>query len=255
MISPKDKKEVRQVYKTKDYQAFKFITGNRPVIKTHLAKLILSMKEEYIPVPIIVNEYLEIIDGQHRYFACKELDLDMHYIQIQGLRLKDVQRLNELMKAWTADAFMNCYCDLALDSDSGEYDDYVEYSEFKREYGYGHNETQTMLAGKTMFSGKLSDDFRKGEFKIDNIKKAKQIANQIREVSEYYSGYKRRGFVIAIMKCLSNPEYDHKRFIAKLSYQTDKLTDFRHWQQYLTVIQDIYNYYAKEEDKVMLMSL
>ena len=57
------------------------------------------------------------------------------------------------------------------------------------------------------------------------------------------------------MKCLANPEYDHKRFIAKLSYQTDKLTDFRHWQQYLTVIQDIYNYYAKEEDKVMLMSL
>jgi len=255
MKSPKDRKEVRSVYKTKDYQAFNFITGNRPVIKSHLAKLITSMREEYIPVPILINDKMEIIDGQHRYFACKELGLQLHYIQIKGLKLKDVQRLNELMKAWTADAFMNCYCDLALESDSGEYDDYVEYSEFKREYGFGHNETQAMLSNKTMFSGKLSDDFRKGIFKIDNLKKAKHIANQIREVGEYYSGYKRRGFVIAIMKCLVNPKYDHKRFIAKLSYQTDKLTDFRHWQQYLTVIQDIYNYYAKEDDKVMLMSL
>ena len=252
---PKDKKEVTSVYKTKEYQWFTFIAGNRPVIKSHLSKLIISMKEEYVPVPIIVNESLEIIDGQHRYHACKELDLELHYIIIRGLKLKDVQRLNILMKAWTADSFMNCYCDLALDSDSGEYDDYVEYSEFKREYGFGHNETQTMLSGKTMFSGKLADDFRKGDFKIKSIKKARQIANQIREVSEYYSGYKRRGFVIAIMKCLSNPEYDHKRFIAKLSYQKDKLSDFRHWQQYLTVIQDIYNYYAKEEDKVMLISL
>ena len=164
---PSDAKEVRTIYTTKDYEAFSFITGNRNINKSHLEKLRKSMTEMFIPIPIVVNEQLQIIDGQHRYMICKEEEWTLTFMQIKGLTLSHVQKINELMKVWTAEAFMHCYCDLALETKDGSYDDYIEYREFKRQYGFGHNETQAMLANQRMFSGSLSERFRNGSFKID----------------------------------------------------------------------------------------
>jgi len=251
---PLDVKEVRIVYSTKDYEAFSFITGNRNINKPHLEKLRKSMLEMYITVPIVVNENLEIIDGQHRFIICKEEGLAVHFIQIKGLNLTHVQKINELMRIWTAEAFMHCYCDLALENKYGEYSDYVEYREFKRSYGFGHNETQAILTNQKMFSGNLSERFRNGTFKIVDIRKATNVAKRITDVGKYYRGNKRRGFVLAMLQCFAIPEYNHDRFLSKLSYQTYKLTDQPNYKQYLQIIQDIYNYHAREGDRLLLVS-
>ena len=251
---PLDVVEARMVYETRDYKAFSFITGNRNINNSHLEKLRKSMMEMLIPIPIVVNEKLQIIDGQHRYMICKEEGWTLNFIQIKGLALTHVQKINELMKVWTAEAFMHCYCDLALETEDGEYDDYVEYREFKRKYGFGHNETQAILTNQRMFSGNLSDRFRNGSFKINDLKKATHVAERITDVGKYYQGYKRRGFVIAMLHCFATPEYDHDRFLSKLSYQTYKLSDQSNYKQYLQIAQDIYNYHAREGDRLLLVS-
>ena len=251
---PSDAREMRPVYSTKDYEAFSFITGNRNINKSHLEKLRKSILEMYIPVPIVVNENLEIIDGQHRFIICKTEGLALLFIQIKGLNLTHVQKINELMRIWTAEAFMDCYCDLALESEYREYADYVEYKEFKRKYGFGHNETQAILTNQKMFSGNLSERFRNGTFKIVDIRKATNVAKRITDVGKYYQGNKRRGFVLAMLQCFAIPEYNHDRFLSKLSYQTYKLTDQPNYKQYLQIIQDIYNYHAREGDRLLLVS-
>lgn len=251
---PLDVVEARMVYETRDYKAFSFITGNRNINNSHLENLRKSMTEMLIPIPIVVNEKLQIIDGQHRYMVCKEEGWTLTFIQIKGLALTHVQKINELMKVWTAEAFMHCYCDLALETEDGEYDDYVEYREFKRKYGFGHNETQAILTNQRMFSGNLSDRFRNGSFKINDLKKATHVAERITDVGKYYQGYKRRGFVIAMLHCFATPEYDHDRFLSKLSYQTYKLSDQSNYKQYLQIAQDIYNYHAREGDRLLLVS-
>ena len=251
---PLDATEVRTIYETEAYGAFSFITGNRNINKSHLEKLRKSMMEMLIPIPIVVNEKLQIIDGQHRYMICKEEGWTLTFMQIKGLNLTHVQKINELMKVWTAEAFMHCYCDLALETEDGEYDDYVEYREFKRKYGFGHNETQAILTNQRMFSGNLSERFRNGSFKINNLKKAIHVAERITDVGKYYQGYKRRGFVIAMLQCMAIPEYNHDRFLSKLSYQTYKLSDQSNYKQYLQIAQDIYNYHAREGDRLLLVS-
>ena len=251
---PSDAREMRPVYSTKDYEAFSFITGNRNINKSHLEKLRKSILEMYIPVPIVVNENLEIIDGQHRFIICKTEGLALLFIQIKGLNLTHVQKINELMRIWTAEAFMDCYCDLALESEYREYADYVEYKEFKRSYGFGHNETQAILTNQKMFSGNLSERFRNGTFKIVDLRKATSVAERIAKVGKYYQGYKRRGFVLAMLQCFAIPEYNHDRFLSKLSYQTYKLNDQPNYKQYLQIIQDVYNYHAREGDRLLLVS-
>ena len=83
---------------------------------------------------------------------------------------------------------------------------------------------------------------------------AKLVANRITDVSKYYQGYKRRCFVIAMLHCFATPEYDHDRFLSKLSYQTYKLSDQSNYKQYLQIAQDIYNYHAREGDRLLLVS-
>ena len=66
-------KIVNQVLQTNVHSIFKTQKGNRPINKNHLDRLILSMKKKYLISPILVNEKMEVIDGQHRLQAQKEL--------------------------------------------------------------------------------------------------------------------------------------------------------------------------------------
>ena len=80
-------KEVNQVIQTNDYDIFQHIDGNRTVNQLHLKRLKDSINEEYIPVPIVVNNRYQIIDGQHRFEAVKEMKKPVYFIKIQGLGL------------------------------------------------------------------------------------------------------------------------------------------------------------------------
>ena len=103
---------VNQVRMTNDYGLFTFIDGNRDINKNQLSRLAKSIDEDYIPVPIIVNEKKQIIDGQHRYEVIKTLNKPVYYIEVPGLRLPEVHRLNNNTKNWTATEYMNGYAKL-----------------------------------------------------------------------------------------------------------------------------------------------
>ena len=65
---------VIRVMKTNDYSMFTKIDGNRQIDKKNVNNLIESMKEKLLVCPIIVNEDNQIIDGQNRLEALKDLD-------------------------------------------------------------------------------------------------------------------------------------------------------------------------------------
>ena len=68
------------IQKSKDYNIFKTLTGNRELNISHKEKLKKSFKENYLISPIIINEKYEIIDGQHRFNAARELGYYVYYI-------------------------------------------------------------------------------------------------------------------------------------------------------------------------------
>lgn len=236
-------KEVNQVLKTNDYSMFKHMVGNRNINKLHLKRLTESMSEKYIEVPIIVNSYNQIIDGQHRFEAARELGKDVYYIKVRNLNLDDVHRLNTNSKNWTAEEYMQGYCELGLE-------DYIKYRDFKRKYGFGHNETNAILTNRSRMSGSKNTDFNDGKFKIKDYDLAVKNAEKIRMVGEYYEGYKRRSFVYAMLELFENPDYNHVEFLSKLSFQSVKLQDCTDIKGYLILIEDIYNFKRSKNNKV-----
>jgi hypothetical protein len=70
-----------QLLKTSDHGIFKKCPTNRPIDPTNLrhikASLMINNMLEFRP--IMVNKNMEVIDGQHRLEAAKELGLEVFY--------------------------------------------------------------------------------------------------------------------------------------------------------------------------------
>jgi len=116
-------KVVNQVLTTNDYSLFKIIKGNRDVNKLHIKRLVDSFRDEYLLTPLIVNQNYEIIDGQHRFHAAKELGLSINFIICNDYSLKQVQLLNTNMKNWKKIDYLNTFCDLG-------YEHYLKFRNF-----------------------------------------------------------------------------------------------------------------------------
>ena len=230
------------VNKTNDYNMFSFIDGNRNINESQLTRLTKSIEDNYIPIPIVVNEKKQIIDGQHRYTVVKSLNKPVYYIEIEGLRLAEVHTLNTIAKNWSHDDYMNSYADKGIGA-------YIKYREFKNKYNFSHNDSLALLNG-IRTGGSLWQQFKDGLLTITSYNNAVNKADKITMIKEYYDGYKRRAFIFAMMRVFNNKEYNHTEFLKKLSYQSTKLVDCTKAVEYLALIEEIYNY--KRKNKVRL---
>ena len=229
-----------QVHTTKDYFLFKPIDGNRTKNQLHLSRLKKSIETNYLFTVIIVNEKYEIIDGQHRFDVIQELGLPLNYIVCKGYGLNEVHVLNANSKTWNTDDYVDGYSSLG----NGYY---VIYKAFKETYKFGHNETIALLTGRTNTTGELFLDFKNGKFKIIDLNDAEKKAEMLTLIGQYYKGYNRRSFVYAMLSLFYKPQFKFDEFIHKLELNPSALTNCSDKEQYITLIEEIYNFRRREK--------
>jgi len=231
-------KHSNQVHTTTDYFLFKPIEGNRNKNLLHINRLKKSMAETYLFTVIIVNEKYEIIDGQHRFDVIQELKLPLNYIVCKGYGLNEVHILNQNSKTWTSDDYLDGYCKLG-------YKDYLKYKEFKELYGIGHYECMWLLNGSQLSNP--TQVFFTGDFKIKNYNEACKIIEKIMLVEPYYQEWKRRSFILAMLQLFKNPNFELTEFLQKLKLQPTALSNCSTTNQYVSLIEEIYNYRRREK--------
>ena len=101
---------------TKDYSKFKRLPGNRThdEIDRRLLKDITTAGA--ILVPIIVNENMEVCDGQHRLDIAKMFSLPVPYTVIEGFNISDTISANTTGKQWTRADFIASQAELGDES-------------------------------------------------------------------------------------------------------------------------------------------
>lgn len=105
-------KIIGNVYTTDDLSIFKILEGNRNVEASRVKKIKESMiKNGYIHSPIIVNENMEVIDGQGRLEALKSLGLPAEYVVFTGLTVKECIALNAYQTGWTLMDYIESFAD------------------------------------------------------------------------------------------------------------------------------------------------
>jgi len=253
--------EVNKVYKTNDLSIFKQIDGNRVPNLQHIKRLADSIRVYGMKCnPILVNERMEVIDGQHRLMAAKQAESFVYYIIVNGYSLNEVHTLNLNQKNWNKKDYMEGYANMGIES-------YIELRDFSiKNDDYCFNDCialcQNTTSGNTrsLFSQahaksnlKLDGSaqiFEQGTWRTGDINIAQDMANKIRMIKPYYLGYNRTVFVGAMISLLLNELFDFNEFMHKLRLQPSAMVDCANRDQYRTLIEDIYNY--KSRNKVNL---
>ncbi len=113
-MTTKELKHAQEIRYTTDYSVFKHITGNRKISYHHVGTVVESFKSypELIDLrPILVNERMEILDGQHRLEALQQLELAVPYQMIMGGTLQTVQILNGTQIPWKLSDFARSFAE------------------------------------------------------------------------------------------------------------------------------------------------
>lgn len=105
-----------KLLKTDKYDMFNKQTGNRDLKRVKELKDTILLDGNSYPFfsPIIVNDDLEVIDGQHRLEICKELKCEVEYIVRKGLKIYDTVNMNRVANAWKNSDIITSYIDRGL---------------------------------------------------------------------------------------------------------------------------------------------
>lgn len=243
---------VNMVYITTNYNQFKILSDNREINQIHVKRLIESFNEMHLVCPIIVNEKMEVIDGQHRLQASIETGVPVYYIQVPGYGIKEVQRLNANQKNWTKIDFLEMYCAQGKKA-------YLEFQEFMGHFpDLNFQACERILTGlskgtrdATINGSKMQmKDFQEGKLTIPNLGLSYKNARKVMDFKDHYDGFNRGTFVSAVLPLFKSKNYDHKDMIYKLGVAPIKLTHCQNVEQYRLLLQKIYNWKRQNENKV-----
>lgn len=228
-----------KIYQTEDYDLFKKIAGNRTINKAQVSRLSASLDEKpelVAAIPIIVNDKMEVIDGQHRLQALKKLNLPVNYFIVDGMELPDVQRLNSNTQNWRPLDYAKSFSELG-------FKDYDVYLEFREMYHLQHQVLIAYLSQKAG-GGVTHRQWREGKFKTGNLGVAHKLCKELKDITRIYPRAENRSFCQAFRKISLNPLYNHDRMIEKLTRFAHKLVDQVNVEGYMREIERIYNYHS-----------
>lgn len=231
-------KKVTEIRKTNDYSLFKNILGNRSLKDKNYNKLLKSMRENQLVIPILINENWEIIDGQHRYNSCKTLGLPVYYYMIEGYAIEEVKIANQVSCNWGTEDYLNLHVEL----------ENHEYLRFKRVLEIYNLKTPQLLKLISMLNkdnlSKLKLDFQDGVFVIDNYDNLIDFLDKLQDFNiGNFTVYNSTKFTEAFAKLYMYSKYDHNRMVERLASMGYKLEKRQLQAEYLSLlVNDIYSY-------------
>ena len=216
-----------------------YITGNREVNASSVAKLKTSMERWGILTTITVTKYRNkyfIIDGQHRHAAAKELGLILPAIVVPRDSLNVIIDLNTIQKNWSLDNYVDFFAS-NVDKDLAE--PYEILKDIHVESGLNY----TALC-RIYSKGGLTA-FKRGELELDNMEFAFSFINYLAEIAPYVPFAKSARFIDGYIRIVKNENYSHTRMITKLKLnekrQKYSMDGESKPSSYGRLMQDIYN--------------
>ena len=246
-----------RIHKTKDYDKFSLLFGNRDIEPVNLKRMVMSMKEVVdLPIPIIVKRdkdgNLVVLDGQHRLAAAKELGKPIFYIIIdRDIGLKEIRCVNQAQRGWKLYQFLTSFIaeEIMAKNTKGPYH---TFQWFKEKYDLPYTVCFDLLAKKPMYTRSTTKSFKDGKFAIKNLTQAIREADFITGLKNYTNLYKVRNFVTALVIAMRDTRFDVDRFMNQLKKPACRqmMTERPTTDLYMDLINEINNYRIRDENKV-----
>lgn len=228
--------KTKKVYKTNNYDKFKFVASNRQVSLAHVREIMAEIQRIDLTSenPIKVTRSHEIMEGQHTFEACKELGIPVYYMYTK-MTNSDIGQFNSVQKSWSYKAVLSHFC-------VEGYHDYKIMAGFAKRHPYPLSTLVILLSGEN--TKRVMNEFRRGEFKVaQSIDSVEQLLSKITEFKEYNDKiFRHRTFVLSYLDVLTHPDFDHNVFVHKVSLVPARFIKQETQKEYFRMIEDIFNY-------------
>ena len=242
---------MNQVIYTSDLTQFKKLKGSRKVNPTSLRRLINSITQNgFLDNPIIVNESMEVIDGNARLEAARRLKSELCFLVKSGYGFQEHVEMNVNVANWKLHNFAKSYAQRG-------YQDYIDLNKFLEENSeFSLTNCLSLLSNTSGFN--QGDSFRLGTWKIKDYDTAQYNVDFLRTIKQHIGKiYFRERFVTAFISCTKNENFKYTEFRDNLSnkkvqglFNEDaKLTS----KQYIGLIQDTVNASRTRANKIDLV--
>lgn len=230
-----------KIYWTTDYGRFKFLKGNRDIHEgkvNKIKKVIQSGIDVLKYAPIIVNEAMEIIDGQHRFAVSRELKGNVYYVINKEADLSIVPTINSNSSKWRNVDFLNSYVDLKKTA-------YINLSDFTDQFGVGLSTAIKIVHAGTMDASDAVESFREGMLSDKFLKLAYKIAEHLEDFKPYMDNpFSSRMFKV-MLTLLDNGKYHHPMMVKKLEESGRRIENLTSPKTIIQDMESIINHRSK----------
>lgn len=227
---------------TTKYTLFSHFEGNRVINQHHVNKLKTSLQEHgYLKAyPIIVDEELRIIDGQHRFEACKQLGLPIHFVVQKNAKEDLLVNLNILQKKWTTNDYVAYY---ALQKQNPHYIRLIKLLEDT------HIDVASVLelAKGRELGGSYLGKVKAGELELDNTEchKVRITCDNVRTLTNTLHFKPTGRLCRAINVMQQQPNFSWTTLLEKAKNYRAKAYPCSTKQEWLDMLTDLYNHNIK----------
>lgn len=234
----------KKINVTQDYSLFKKLEGNRGVTRSRAQKIKKSIqKVGYITSPILVNEKMEIIDGQGRFEALKDLGLPIEYIQQENLGIRECVAMNVIQSNWNLKDYILSYAEKGVQS-------YIYIKNIMDKYKIDNISIMaTVTSAISRYNTKLTQS---GLLEIteEQYLNALKKLDYFNELNEKYRDVKRFRYLFqAILYCTELSCVDWEKLKNKCIevFEYGKIPPIPAVDEAIQFIEEIYNYNNKKE--------
>lgn len=235
--------KVAEIFSTSDYGMFKRLPGNRTDIKRRAKRVEKSIKQYgYISSPICVNEKMEVVDGQARLEALKNLGMPIEYFVARGVGKKECIALNVFQTNWSINDYIESYAEDGNEAYGYLYALGQEFATIPfttRLYAatgnVGHAEDKRIKEGRLIVT---EADYDHAVEMLTYLAKFKPIITRIKgNANSYY---------FALGFCFDHPYIDNDRLYRNVELRQAGMIPVTNTEQALNEIEKVYNYRSRQ---------
>lgn len=243
---------------TSNLSMFKFSEANRvydtPESKNRIRRIAESMKSDgLLPHPIVVTSKMIVVDGQHRVKAAEIAGKGVYYL-VDDTIANTAKSIFNAAKKYNRDAKVWSKADYIHGLSVQGNENYKILEEFSKKYPMFSLTERLYLLMNTGTKSVGKHDFADGKFKIENLQKAEEWANNLLRVRPFFEkGYNKSNFVRTMLTILEKKQdFNFDEFIRKLELRPGSIYLCGDKRSYASMIEDIYNYRRKINEKLNL---
>jgi len=235
--------EINSVVETNDYSQFTFIKLNRHIDETHLKRLTKDISENGLSQPILVDAEGNILEGQHRFLACKSLGLNVKYIVTDDISIDRVVAINNLSKPWTP-------LDKARSYAAQGNEHYIKLLDFLEECQELEPKVSLRIASMLAQGSASSTSVNTRGMSVGSgtwqFRDSKEVAmSRLHALTQFrrWDFYLKSNFVTAFLRCLRTmDDFDWKTLLERAENNPHLFVHAASTQEFLRVFETVYNY-------------